>query len=587
MSTTVGGDGSARAVDSPGAAKQYWRILAPSRRRVAVVAFSALAAGLLEAAGIASLVSSLGATDATRSEVYIGLLVLALFLVASVVSRAISETQALALNVEIEARLRTTFLEQLLDARWAAIRETSSGDLVTALLSESSQVANGAGAFVAMVSALLIAGCLGVAALLVAPLLAVASLGFAVVSFVAYRRVGRLSRANQAELAKSASSVNDEAVALLGNAKMLLSSGERREWQTDIQAMLRTYMGLRRRDLQLPIRARSVVEVFGAGFLVLTMAAAVANGQPVSSALLTMALFYRVIPRLQSAQSSYLVARTQLVWLSRWHDRRSRWSIASGSRPSGSAGTRTFDPPMRTLELRSVTVQYPTRSAPALSGLDLELTPGLVVAVVGRTGSGKSTLLDLLTGLTDPTDGVVLLNGEPLRSWDLDSWQRRVGLVPQDPAITASSIRDNIVWLGQAEDAGKVVDAAADAVLTEFINSLPNGIDTLVGPRAGFLSGGQRQRIALARALYRNPDLLILDEATSALDQDTERTVLANVRRRLRTGSVVLVTHRLATLEVADFVIVLDNGRVVASGRPEEAVSAARTALLQMQGETD
>jgi ATP-binding cassette subfamily B protein len=209
-------------------------------------------------------------------------------------------------------------------------------------------------------------------------------------------------------------------------------------------------------------------------------------------------------------------------------------------------------------------------SHPAVSGLSFTIAAGQRVAFVGPSGSGKSTVLRLILRFHDPAAGALTLDGHDLRDVSLSSLRAQIGVMFQDAFLLHLSIRENI-RLGRPEASDQDVEAAARAAeIHEQVLRLPRGYDTLAGEMGGLLSGGQRQRIALARAILRDPVLLLLDEATAALDPETEGQVLATLERLSRGRTVISVTHRLASARGADRIFVMDRGRLVEEGRHEE-----------------
>lgn len=248
----------------------------------------------------------------------------------------------------------------------------------------------------------------------------------------------------------------------------------------------------------------------------------------------------------------------------------------------------SFGGVMDAIEVRDVSFQYGCRTK-VLNKLDLRFPAGKVVAVVGESGSGKSTLLKLLMGFYAPTAGRVLVDGVDQRDFDLNSWRSRIGLVSQDAFVFNGTLRENIA-LGQPNvTLTEVMAAARSAGLEEFISSLPERYETIVGERGANLSGGQRQRLAIARALLRQPDVLIFDEATSHLDTATERTIQENLRSSLAGKTVILVAHRLSTIRSADLIYVLHQGTVAESGTHRELLSlnGRYAALCRAQSDTD
>lgn len=215
----------------------------------------------------------------------------------------------------------------------------------------------------------------------------------------------------------------------------------------------------------------------------------------------------------------------------------------------------------------AVSYVYPGTDTAAVSDVSFDLPAGGCVALVGPSGSGKSTLTDLFIGLRLPTTGRVLVNGQSLAGIDQASWRGRLGVVSQDTFLFSTSLRENITYGFELDDA-RLRHAARLAHVEEFVRELPEGYETQVGDHGYRLSGGQRQRLALARALYRRPDILILDEATSALDSESERVVQAAIEESIGAGlTTVMVAHRLSTVARADEILVLDHGRVIERGR--------------------
>ena len=240
------------------------------------------------------------------------------------------------------------------------------------------------------------------------------------------------------------------------------------------------------------------------------------------------------------------------------------------------------------LELQNVGFNYPSRpTQAALRNLNFTVEPGQTVALVGPSGAGKTTVFGLLLRFYDPASGEIRLNGVPLKELDLSALRNHIGLVPQDAVIFSSSAMENIRY-GRPEATDAEVKAAAKAAFAdEFLTALPDGYDTFLGERGVRLSGGQRQRIAIARALLKNPPLLLLDEATSALDAQSEHVVQAALESAMSGRTTLVIAHRLATVQRADRILVLDHGELVEQGTHAELVATggtyAKLAALQFQ----
>ena len=233
-------------------------------------------------------------------------------------------------------------------------------------------------------------------------------------------------------------------------------------------------------------------------------------------------------------------------------------------------GGLTFKSLQQAISLRNVTLQYSPELQPALRNLNLYIPRGSTVALVGSSGAGKSSIADLLVGLYDATEGQILIDGKPLTDYDLISWQQHLGVVSQDTFLFNATIADNISHGSPHTTRAQIVEAAEKAQAAGFISDLPDGYDTLIGERGYILSGGQRQRLSLARAILRDPELLILDEATSALDTQSERLVQQAIDQFERQHTVLVIAHRLSTIVKADLICVLDKGQIVEQGSHHE-----------------
>jgi subfamily B ATP-binding cassette protein MsbA len=237
---------------------------------------------------------------------------------------------------------------------------------------------------------------------------------------------------------------------------------------------------------------------------------------------------------------------------------------------AGKSFCREGGVPFRALEdgvrFEAVSLRYAPDLRPALREVSFHLPKGQLLALVGPSGAGKSSVADVLVGLYPPTEGEIWIDNRPLSQLDLVSWQQRLGVVSQDTFLFNATLAENIAFGTPGANPRSIERAAIAAQAAEFISVLPEGYDTLVGERGYRLSGGQRQRISLARAILRDPELLILDEATSALDTQSERLVQEAIEQFERNHTMLVIAHRLSTIVRADQILVLDQGRVVERG---------------------
>jgi ATP-binding cassette subfamily B protein len=238
-------------------------------------------------------------------------------------------------------------------------------------------------------------------------------------------------------------------------------------------------------------------------------------------------------------------------------------------------GAKWLDEPIRSISFESVTFAYPSSESNVLSGIDISVSSGEFLGVMGHTGAGKSTILKLIERFYEPQSGKVLINDRDINEFSIESIRARIGFVSQDPFLFYGTIKDNVSYAREASDE-EIYRALEMAGASEFVSELPHGLDTMVGDRGVMLSGGQRARISLSRALLNDPDLLILDEASAALDAETEKRIQQSLFDGSNGGKkrlTIAVAHRLATIRNADEIIAMVDGAIVERGKHGELVA--------------
>lgn len=283
----------------------------------------------------------------------------------------------------------------------------------------------------------------------------------------------------------------------------------------------------------------------------------------------TLLTFVLILYRLQPHVKQFDSARVELMGLSA--------AVAAVmelldplTKPYTRSGAIPYPGLHQGIEFQGVSFRYPSSNRTALEAVSLTIPQGKTTAVVGPSGAGKSTLLGLICRFFDPSSGLILIDGVPLSQLDLTSWRSQMAIVSQEVHIFNATVRENILYGCLEATEAEMVAAAQQAHADEFISALPQGYDTLVGDRGTRLSGGQRQRLALARAIIRNPAILILDEATNALDSIAETLIQTALDTLRQNRTVIVIAHRLSTIEHADQIIVLEQGRVAEQGTLSE-----------------
>lgn len=314
---------------------------------------------------------------------------------------------------------------------------------------------------------------------------------------------------------------------------------------------------------QLP---KYVVEATALCALVISLLMLYASGENIVGALPVASAFALGALRLMPALQRIFQALSTLNFNRKALD--SIYSLYTGAAMSHPVEKSEIISLKKEITIEGAFYKYPSAHEHTLKDINLSIAKGQLVAFVGTTGGGKTTLADLIMGLISPSKGHVLIDGERLCSSNVKSWRQNIGFVPQDIFLIDASIASNIAF-GEANEASNLAEierAAKMANAHDFIMALPEGYDTQAGDRGIRLSGGQKQRIGIARALYRNPNLIVMDEATSALDQSTEQVVHEAILKASEGKTVILIAHRLSTIKQCDNIYLMDNGRIVAAG---------------------
>lgn len=316
-----------------------------------------------------------------------------------------------------------------------------------------------------------------------------------------------------------------------------------------------------------------VIETVGLSSTILIVLLLIMRGDPFSTIMPSLILFavggYRLLPSLQVIYSSIAMAKV-------FHPLFLRVSFALQDAADSVAAREQEKDVMprrltKAIEFRQVSYCYPRGDRNSVEGFTAHIPSGQTTALIGASGAGKSTLVDLLLGLLPLGQGQICIDGSPLEPAELAGWRRNIGYVPQQALTLNASIRANIAFTDDhLIDDEKVTHAAKLAHLDSFITSLPDGYDAKIGEDGLRLSGGQRQRLVIARALYRDPDILIMDEPTSALDQETQDAFVETITELRKNKTIILISHSAKVSRIADHCILMESGRLVAEGTPAE-----------------
>jgi ATP-binding cassette subfamily C protein len=473
------------------------------------------------------------------------------------------------LNTRIETAL-TCFLRErlyraMVGADWLFFTRQRSSDIVQMLTEELQRVGYGTQQLLALLGLAGLAVVQVALALSLSPMLTALALACGAAMALGLRPLGRraheLGRISQEKRAEMAAAVTEH----LGGMKIAKSHGRETHHLELFRRVIHDIAAHWVRAMRVQAHTRGAFE-FG-GVLALSaflyFAVQVAGIKPAGLVLLAF-IFTRLLPRMVAIQGNW--QRVLQALPSYEAAERLRRQFLAAQEPAWP------DTPARIVlrqEVRFEDVSFrygEAREAGALQDVNLTIPARRVTAICGPSGAGKSTLADLLLGLLQPSAGRILIDGEPLSGPRLHAWRQSIGYVPQETFLFHDTVRANLLWVRPEATEAEVRAALRAAAAEEFVDQLPHGLDTVTGDRGVRLSGGERQRLALARAVLRQPSVLVLDEATSSLDTQNERFIQQALDRLHGELTIVIIAHRLSTVRIADQIIVLKAGRIVETG---------------------
>jgi ATP-binding cassette subfamily C protein len=480
------------------------------------------------------------------------------------------------LSQEFLASLRERLYRAIANADWLTFARTRSSDFTHALTSELERVETGTRFLLQLTTKGLLLVLYGLLALRLS--LTITALVFAtgMILFLLLRKKARAARWTGEEISLATNGLYAAAIEHLSGMKTAKSYGVE-------ERSASLFSSLARRVAKMQVNAtRNYAETT----FWFTMASAVILSGilyvslevlsiPAAGLLLLLLLFNRMVPLFSAIQLDYQQYLNGLPAFAGVMEIQARCEAAAEFKGEQFKGELPGRVELhREIRLEDLSFAYGGEGAPpTIRNLNLTIRAGETAAIVGPSGAGKSTVADLIIGLVVPDQGHVLVDGTPLRPELISSWRNQIGYVAQDTFLFNDTVRANLLWACPGANEEEIDRALGLAAAEDFVRNLPEGMKTILGDRGVRLSGGERQRLALARALLREPSLLILDEATSALDSENERRIQKAIEGLHGRMTILVITHRLSTIRGADVIYVLERGRLVESGSWEVLVS--------------
>lgn len=507
------------------------------------------------------------------------LLVFVLLVSLRALLTSLSQIHDNRLQLAFLTELRNRFFRVVTYTNWVFFSKTRSSDLIQTLTTDLNRVGMGANHLGRLIGSTLMAAVYTLLALSIAPLVSLVA-GAAGLALILLLRRGMIAaREAGAELTNHQNSFFAVAGEHLQGMKVVKSFGLERHHIQRFEATTAAIQHQIINFFQLQTRTRMFLDI-GAVILLASVVYFGAARTAGNELLILIILYARIMPRISSLVGDF---QQLLHMVPAWVSARDTINRCLNAAENLAEETSEQLSLGRDIRFESVHFSYKgPESKAALSGIDLCLPARCTTAIIGPSGAGKSTLADLIMGLVLPDSGSILIDGKPLSKGTIHTWRRVLGYVPQETWLFNGTIRANLEWAAPQADDKEIASALNRASATDFVAQLAEGLETLVGDRGVLLSGGERQRLALARALLRKPELLILDEATSALDLTNENNILRAIDELHGGITIVLIAHRLSTVQNADYLVVLDKGRVVEKGWRKSLLEDAQSHYSMM-----
>lgn len=489
--------------------------------------------------------------------------VLVIYVTAVSAHAFLQEAQA-RYSVEVQQsvvrKLRMRLYRAVFSAPWIQVSRLRGSDLSHALTHEADRVGSGTHQLLLLAATGLVTSVYVLLALRLSVSMTLAVCAGGGLLLVTFSGRAAASRRAGEEFSRATATLWGSAQEHVAGVKAARSLGVEAAWAARFEGDTSRASDIHVRTIGHYARSQTWFDIGSVSVLTLLLFVAVDVVRlPTASLLLLLFLFARLVPRLATLQQGlHVVLHTLPSYVSIQNLER----CLGGVEPSDGPGPTTLE---REIALDHVSFRY-DEDRPALHGVTLRIEAGRTTAVVGASGAGKSTLADVVLGLLAPCSGTVHVDGRPLAENRLSQWRGMIGYVSQDTFFFHDTIRANLLWARPDASDKDIERALTLAAADRFVASLPLRVDTIVGDRGVSLSGGERQRLALARALLREPALLVLDEPTSAIDAETEARIWKTIDDLHGRTTILVITHRLSNVRRADAIYVLDEGRIIESG---------------------
>ena len=567
--------------------QNYWELIYRFKKEVFIAVISSILAASLEASAIYILVKIItNITDSSISNIvseesisnsfyaintiYILVIFITLAICASILY-FISQKYIVRIKCLVEKYVRKSTSEAIIKMNWIHFIRLNQGDLSKSILAEGQQIAEGCMFLISATTYL----CISLTYLLSALILVSNSLLililYGLLAYTVYRLLSKRTARLGKGLSSITSSIGNSTSAIFGNLKYIRANNLNKQALKDSSAIFTEFAKAYEKTMTSSYLTKGIMEIITSLFIFVALLYIIYSRSSNYGLILSLALFIRMAPNIYNLQSRLLDATALISWPKLYRD---RIKNALAFRDSIIIGKEETIKISGDINFRDISFYYPN-TKPIFEKLNLTLKEKTIVSIIGKSGEGKSTISDLLTGLIKPIKGEIYIGNAKLDEHNMNSWRSSIGIVMQDNYLINDSIANNIALGEDKVDHEKVERVLKEANCWDFIKSLPEGVNESVLERGIRFSGGQRQRIALARALYREPKLLILDEPTSALDQNAEESIISTLNKIKGSLTILIISHKERIAKIADKIYLLKKGKLTdREGLIEDYVSS-------------
>ena len=481
-----------------------------------------------------------------------------IFLTLSIISSIIffiSNKYLVICKSKLERIIRKDITQRILDLDWPYFINLDQGEISKTIITEGEQISTGYMYFLSAIIFFLISFTYFVICLFLVKNTLILLIFYAFIAFRIYKHYSREASRLGRNLSLITSNIGKSCSAIFNNLKYIRSNGKENIAKIDSNEIFKEFASAYEKSMTASYKSKQVTEILTAIFIFLAVIYIFFNKKFDNDIILSLSLFIRLAPRIYNTQSRLLDATALISWPKKYKENK-KWAESHKLEKRGN-GIK-IDNLKPKIVFKSVWYKYPHSNNWIIKNINFSINQNEFIGISGKSGSGKTTIIDLITALITPTKGNILISNQNLQTLDLDDWRSKIGIIFQESYLINDTISANIALGDKKINRAKVKESLEKANAYEFVKKLDKGIDQNILDRGSRFSGGQKQRLALARAIYKNPKILIMDEPTSALDKNAEKIFIDTLKKISGTIIIIIISHKENILNECDKVITIN-----------------------------